>query len=123
MHEGLIEYLRTAHGVNIASARELGYTARDDEFQFREAKRQRRFLLTCDKDFLNHSAFPFHQMVGVVILDVPQWPLPMDVIVNPHAVTVGICHVLPPKSIGIFLRAKEVVDRHSVLSAIPVIAV
>ena len=72
VHEGLIEYLRTAHAVNITSARELGYTARDDEFQFREAKRQKRFLLTCDKDFLNHSAFPFLQMVGVVILDVPQ---------------------------------------------------
>jgi hypothetical protein len=28
-------------------------------------------LLTCDKDFLNHSKFPFNQCGGIIILDIP----------------------------------------------------
>jgi hypothetical protein len=68
---GLIQYLRKVHKVNITSALEMGFHSREDHFHFQEAKRQKRFLLTCDKDFLNHSRFPFNQMLGAVILDVP----------------------------------------------------
>ncbi len=67
----LVNFLRQRHKLNITTAAELGFTGRDDRFHFQEAKRQGRFLLTCDKDFLNHSQFPFNQMVGVVILDIP----------------------------------------------------
>ena len=28
--------------------------------------------MTCDSDFLNNKRFPFHLMVGVVILDIPK---------------------------------------------------
>jgi len=69
---GLVDYLREKHKVNIKTANEMGFSGRDDEFHFAEAKRQKRFLLTCDSDFLNHSKFPFKEMVGIVILDVPQ---------------------------------------------------
>jgi hypothetical protein len=68
----LIEYLRERHKVNITSAKEMGYQGRDDRFHFQEAEKQARFLLTCDKDFLDHSRFPFRRMVGVVILDIPK---------------------------------------------------
>lgn len=67
----LVQYLRRHHKVNIASAIELGYSKRDDDFHFKEAKKRGRFLLTCDRDYLNHSKYPFNQMVGTVILDVP----------------------------------------------------
>jgi len=66
-----INYLRENFKINITSAIELGFSWRDDIFHFQEAKRQKRFLLTCDKDYLNHSRFPFNQMFGVVILDIP----------------------------------------------------
>ena len=67
----LIQYLRKIHKVNITSAIEMGFQRREDHFHFQEAKRQKRFLVTCDKDFLNHSKFPFNQMLGIVILDIP----------------------------------------------------
>ena len=67
----LIRYLRDKHKINIATAIEKGFTSRDDKFHFQEAKRQGRFLLTCDKGYLNHRKFPFNQMLGIVILDIP----------------------------------------------------
>lgn len=70
----LIKYIRNRHRVNITSAVEMGFTGRDDMFQFQEAKHQHRFLLTCDKGFLNHSKYPFKQMLGIVILDIPPEP-------------------------------------------------
>lgn len=72
--EKLITYLRERHRVNITSALEMGFRGRDDEFHFAEARRQDRFLLSCDRDFLDHRRFPFKGMVGVVILDVPTEP-------------------------------------------------
>jgi len=69
-----IQFLRVKHKINITTAVEMGFSGRGDSFHFQEAKRQKRFLLTCDKDFLNHKEFPFNQMLGVVILDIPQEP-------------------------------------------------
>lgn len=88
----LIKYLRSAHMVKITTAVEMGFHRRDDKFHFQQAKKQGRFLLTCDKDFLNHSKFPFNQMVGVVILNVPPafpglgW---MSVLLEEHIVPSG----------------------------------
>ena len=88
----LIRYLRSAHKVKITTAVEMGFHGRDDKFHFQQAKKQGRFLLTCDKDFLNHSKFPFNQMVGVVVLDVPPefpglgW---MSVLLEEHIVPSG----------------------------------
>lgn len=67
----LIDYIRSSHKVNVLTAKELGYLGREDKFHFQEAKKRGRFLLTCDKDFLNHSKYPFSQMLGIVILDIP----------------------------------------------------
>jgi predicted nuclease of predicted toxin-antitoxin system len=67
----LVRYLRHDHSANIQSAVELGLSGRDDSFHFQEARRRNRFLLTHDKDFLNHSLFPFQGLTGVVILDTP----------------------------------------------------
>jgi hypothetical protein len=63
----LLEHLRADYKVNITTALEDGFLGRDDDFHYKEAKRQKRFLLTCDKDFLNHTQFSFNQMMGVVI--------------------------------------------------------
>jgi len=68
----LINYLRDHKHVNIVTAIELGYAGRDDDFQFKAAYEQKRFLLTTDQHFLNHSKYPLNQMFGVVVLDVPQ---------------------------------------------------
>lgn len=70
--KNLIEYLRRRHNVNITSAHEMGFQGRDDTFHFHEARKQKRFLLSCDNDFLDHRRFPFGQMEGVVILDIPK---------------------------------------------------
>jgi hypothetical protein len=68
----LVRHLRTKIKVNITSALELGFGGRGDSFHFQEAKRSKRFLLTCDKDFLNNIKFPLNHCFGVVILDIPQ---------------------------------------------------
>jgi len=68
----LINYLRDQKHVNIVTAIELGYAGRDDDFQFKAAYKQKRFLLTTDQDFLNHSKYPLNQMFGIVALDIPQ---------------------------------------------------
>lgn len=71
---GLVYHLRNKLQTNIISALEEGTSGRDDNFHFQEAKRRRRFLLTCDKGFLNNSRFPFNLLkgFGVIILDIPQ---------------------------------------------------
>ena len=71
----LVFSLRHHYKVNIKTAVEMGYFGRDDTFQFHEAKRRGRFLLTSDMGFLKHRDFPFNQMLGVVILDISQEPL------------------------------------------------
>jgi hypothetical protein len=68
----LINHLREDYKVNITTALEAGFAGRNDDFHYKEAKRQKRFLLTCDSDFLNHRRFPFNKMMGIVILDVPR---------------------------------------------------
>lgn len=70
--DAFVKHLRERFKVNIVSARDLGYAGRDDQFQFQEAKRQGRFLLTNDRHFMDHSEFPFHKSVGVVVLDYPK---------------------------------------------------
>ncbi len=52
INEGLVNYLKE-HQANIISATELGYAGRSDDFQFRQAYKLKRFLLTCDRDFLD----------------------------------------------------------------------
>ena len=68
IEDEIVLYLRSKK-VNIKSAKELSYSTRDDDFQFKEAFRQRRFLLTYDRDFLDNSRYPFNQLFGVIILD------------------------------------------------------
>ena len=63
----LIDFLRDAK-VNVQSAVKLGFSGRGDRFHFAEAKRRGRSLLTHDREYLDHSKFPFNQMRGVVIL-------------------------------------------------------
>ncbi|HWB27387.1 MAG TPA: DUF5615 family PIN-like protein [Chitinophagaceae bacterium] len=69
---GLITSLKEEYKINIISAEELGFKGRDDAFQFQQAYKLNRFLLTCDWDFLNHKNFPFNQMIGVILLDIPK---------------------------------------------------
>lgn len=65
----LIQSLRHFHKVNVKTAVELGYSGRDDYFHFCKAKRLGRFLLTSDRDFLDHIKFPLKQTYGIVILN------------------------------------------------------
>ena len=67
----LIYSLREKYKINIITADELGFKGRDDDFQFKQAYKLKRFLLTCDWDFLDHKKFPFNQMIGIIILDIP----------------------------------------------------
>ena len=55
--------------MNIKTAYELGHVRREDLFHFRESARLKRFLLTSDRDYLNHSRFPLNQTYGIVILN------------------------------------------------------
>jgi len=67
----LITYLEDKK-INVVSAKKLGHKGRDDDFQFKQAYKLKRFLLTCDQDFLNNKLFRFSNMVGVVVLDFPK---------------------------------------------------
>lgn len=64
--------LRHFQKVNIVSAVELGFRGRDDGFHFAEAKRERRFLLTNDHDFLDDRRFPLQSCLGVIVLAPPK---------------------------------------------------
>ncbi len=55
-------------GVNIKHASEVGLTNRDDRVHLQYAKRTNRWLLTTDKDFLNHNLYPFEQIKGIIVI-------------------------------------------------------
>jgi len=63
----LIAYIRN-QGYHVDSARELGFSSRDDLFQFQEAKRRKCLLITKDTDFLDHKRFPFHNLNNTAIV-------------------------------------------------------
>ena len=66
-----VDYLkRRGHNVRHA-ALDLGYSPRDDAFHFQEARRERRILLTTDRDFENNRLYPLHLTYGVIIIAVP----------------------------------------------------
>ena len=64
---GIVLALRS-QGVNIKHSREIGLTAKDDQAHFQYAKKTNRWLLTIDKDFLNHNKFAFERIKGIVIV-------------------------------------------------------
>lgn len=55
-------------GINIKHANEVNLINRDDKTHFQYAKKTGRWLLTSDKDFLNHSLYPFEQIKGIVVV-------------------------------------------------------
>jgi predicted nuclease of predicted toxin-antitoxin system len=65
----LVRHLRHDRRLNIKSAHELGFVGREDSFHFEEAKRLKRWLVTNDRDFLQHRKFPFQALPGIIILD------------------------------------------------------
>jgi len=64
---GIVCVLRD-RGVNIIHANEGGLLKRDDQTHFQYAKRSGRWLLTTDRDYLNHVRFPFEQIKGIVVV-------------------------------------------------------
>ena len=68
IEDGAVAWLR-ARGVNINSARELGYRGNPDSFHAALAFKKKRFLLTKNgKDFLDDHKLPFHRTHGVIVL-------------------------------------------------------
>jgi len=55
-------------GVNIKHSKEVGLINRDDQTHFQYAKKTNRWLLTTDRDYLNHNKYPFEQIKGIVIV-------------------------------------------------------
>ena len=64
---GIVLALRL-QGINIKHASEVKLTNRDDQVHFQYAKKTNRWLLTTDRDFLNHNIFPFEQIKGIIIV-------------------------------------------------------
>jgi predicted nuclease of predicted toxin-antitoxin system len=64
---GVVLVLRR-QGINIKHSSEVGLNNKDDQAHFQYAKKKRRWLLTTDKDFLNHKKFPFEHIKGIVIV-------------------------------------------------------
>ncbi len=64
---GIVLALR-AQGINIKHASEVNLTNRDDQVHFQYAKKTNRWLLTTDREFLNHNIFPFEQIKGIIIV-------------------------------------------------------
>lgn len=55
-------------GINVKHASEANLLNKDDQDHFQYAKRTNRWLLTSDRDFLNHNIFPFEQIKGIIIV-------------------------------------------------------
>lgn len=55
-------------GFNVKTAKDLNVDRRADEDVLAFAKRERRILLTSDRDFLNEHQFPPHRNPGIVVL-------------------------------------------------------
>ena len=64
---GIVLVLRSL-GINIRHASEVNLINRDDKDHFQFAKKTKRWLLTTDRDFLDHNAFPFEQVKGIVLV-------------------------------------------------------
>jgi predicted nuclease of predicted toxin-antitoxin system len=64
---GIVLALRL-QGINIKHSSEVNLINRDDQDHFQYAKKTKRWLLTTDKDFLNHNIFPFEQIKGIIIV-------------------------------------------------------
>jgi predicted nuclease of predicted toxin-antitoxin system len=90
IHEAIVLFLRE-NKVNVTSARELGYSGRDDRFQFAEAGRQGRALLTGDRGFLDNRRFPLGGSHCVIVLDLAQ----DDTAAVGHALEWLIAEVVP----------------------------
>jgi len=63
----LITWLR-GRKFRVQSAQALGYKGRDDRFHLQEAARRKCVLLTNDRDYLDHSAFPFSRIKRTAII-------------------------------------------------------
>jgi len=55
-------------GINVKHASEVNLLNKDDQDHFQYAKKTNRWLLTSDRDFLNHNIFPFEQIKGIIIV-------------------------------------------------------
>jgi hypothetical protein len=55
-------------GINIKHASEVGLVNRDDMTHFQYAKKTKRWLLTTDRGFLNHTLYPFEQVKGIAVV-------------------------------------------------------
>jgi predicted nuclease of predicted toxin-antitoxin system len=60
IEEAVVEAIRD-RGVNISSVRERGERGKPDETHLATARKERRFLLTKDKDFLDDRRFPLRK--------------------------------------------------------------
>jgi predicted nuclease of predicted toxin-antitoxin system len=63
----LVQHLRN-QDVTVDYAAELGFSPREDEFHFQEARRRKAILLTKDINFLDNSRFPFRNMKNTAIV-------------------------------------------------------
>lgn len=64
-----ISHLRNDLNLKIKSVVELNLSNKEDKFHFLKAKETHSFLLTNDKDFLDHSKYPFKEVFGLIILE------------------------------------------------------
>ncbi len=64
----VVAYLRQ-RGHKCITAAEMGFERRDDAFHYAYAKRQRRILLTLDKDFLNLRKYPLQRHPGIIVVE------------------------------------------------------
>jgi hypothetical protein len=66
IEEEAVEFIRES-GVNITSARELGYRGKPDSFHAALAYKEKRFLLTKNtKDFFDDQKVPFQMVYGII---------------------------------------------------------
>ena len=65
--QDLITWLR-GRKFRVQCAQALGSKGRDDRFHLQEAARRKCVLLTNDRDYLDHSAFPFSEIKRTAII-------------------------------------------------------
>lgn len=67
--EGALEsYLRRHKKINYVGTRDLRSETREDLYHYREARKQRRVLVSHNDDFLDNEKYPLHETEGVIVV-------------------------------------------------------
>ncbi|MCP4580203.1 MAG: hypothetical protein GY839_01200 [candidate division Zixibacteria bacterium] len=64
-----VNFLKKDLKINIKTTDELGNLGKDDKKQLFEADKRKRFLITCDKGFMDNKKYKLNTFRGIIVID------------------------------------------------------